>query len=293
MPIPDLTLIPAGTFTMGNNEGGSHEQPEHVVTITRDFLLGTKEVSNQEYQFALQWAFDHGYVTANSSTVQAHGEELIDLDSIGEIIFADGVFGLRESPSNEAQNAYPDGYDPSQHPVLYASWYGAACYCDWVSLMEGLPPFYDGDWSVNTGHNPYDSNSYTLPTEAQWEFANRYNDGRIYPWGDENPQSCYHANYQSCIGWTTSVGIHLSGNSTLGLSDMAGNVYEFMNDWFSSYSSSSQIDPIGPTSGNYRVMRSGYWADGGNNMRSTYRSTCGPDGGSFINGFRVCRTANP
>ncbi len=135
----EMTLIPAGTFTMGQN--GTNGVPEHQVTLTRDFYMGTFEVTNGEYREALQWAHDAGYVTASSSTVQAHGFELLDLDDENcELTFNDGLFGLRESPSDYAQNAYPSGYDPVDHPIKEVCWYGAASYCDWRSITGGLSP---------------------------------------------------------------------------------------------------------------------------------------------------------
>jgi len=119
------------------------------------FNLGTHPVTNQEFLEAVQWAYDNGLVTATTSSVQAYYHELVNLDDpFCEISFNNGIFTLVQSMSNEAQSAYPSGYDPANHPVEEVSWYGAACYCDWRSQMENLTPFYDGNWFHNAEHDP-------------------------------------------------------------------------------------------------------------------------------------------
>jgi formylglycine-generating enzyme required for sulfatase activity len=187
--VPGMVTVPAGVFIMGDGVALCGED-EHEVILTRDFYLGQHEVTNQEYLEAVQWAYDHGYVTATTSWVQDNldgsNEELLDLDiSYSEIQFdGAGTFYLRESPSSYAQNAYPDGYDPSDHPVKVVSWYGSVRYCDWLSLQAGLPRAYadSGDWSCNGG-DPYGAEGYRLPTDAESEYAAQWDDERIYPWG--------------------------------------------------------------------------------------------------------------
>jgi formylglycine-generating enzyme required for sulfatase activity len=291
-----MTMIPAGTFTMGQI-GAVNGEPEHQVTLSYDFLLGTTEVSNQQYLEAVQWAYDNGYVTASTTTVQAYGQELLDLDNnYCEISFAGGIFSLHmqtyDGGSWGPGEAYPGGYDPAVHPVKEVSWYGSACYCDWLSLMNDLPAFYDGSWDQNAGHDPYTASGYRLPTEAEWEYAARYSDGRTYPWGEATP-NCNYANFAGgdpyCIGWTSPVGSYPLGASELGLMDMAGNLYEWVGDWYGGYSSSSETDPYGGTGGYYRVARGG-WYNGAAYLRSAGRVHDNPAGTYRYIGFRLCRT---
>jgi formylglycine-generating enzyme required for sulfatase activity len=274
----DLIVIPAGSFTMGQ---AGVATPEHQVTLTRSFELSRTEITNAQYMAALQWAYDHPAqtgVSATASTVTAYGVELLDLDDPDcEIRFSGGQF--RVDAGRE------------QHPVIEVSWYGAACYCDWLSLMSGLTAYYDGQWSqIPSPNNPYTALGYRLPTEAEWEFAAQYDDERTYPWGNTAPTPCVQANYSSCLSQTAPVGSYPAGDSELGLKDMAGNVWELCNDWYASYSAGAVSDPPGPSGGSYRVRRGGYWDSGAAYLRCARRNGLTPSTADYNFGFRLCRT---
>jgi len=294
----EMVLVPAGSFIMGSNSNSPDEQPAHEVILTQDFLLKKYEVTNQEYMETVQWAYDEGLVTASSSTVEAYGQELLDLDDQHcEIVFNGGEFNLSESLSSYAQNAYPDGYDPGEHPVKEVTWYGAACYCDWLSIQMAIEPFYNGSWNQTAEHNPYEAEGYRLPTEAEWEYAAQYDNGRTYPWGETTPD-CDHANYRDdefCVGWTTSVGVYPLGASELGLMDMAGNVMEWVGDRLGSYYQYPDpvIDPMGSTEDVYRAARGGDWYNDVYRLTCTDRQAGWPHLGGLTYGFRSARTASP
>jgi len=296
---PPMVTVPAGVFIMG--DGASFcGVDQHQVTLTRDFYLGQHEVTNQEYMEAVQWAYGHGYVTVTATWVldnlDGSTQELLCLDSQYSEIQFDGAGGfyLRESPSSEAQTAYPEGYDPSAHPVKDVSWYGAARYCDWLSVQAGLPRAYEhsGDWACNGG-DPYGAQGYRLPTDAEWEYAAQYDDERIYPWGDEAPD-CSRANFYYsgyCVGWTSPVGSYPDGPAALGLSDMTGNVWEWCNDWWvCSLGTTPTADPVGPASGSYRVLRGGSWGYDGYYLRCADRGNNNPGVRGSSLGFRSART---
>jgi formylglycine-generating enzyme required for sulfatase activity len=292
IPPPEMVFVPAGSFTMGQD--GTNGTPVHEVTITNDFLTGMYEVTNGEYLMGLQMAYDQGLLQyVGDNAVMAHDKFLINPNHTGcEIAWSGTEFILE--PVYDGDYEGLDSYD---HPVLEVSWYGAACYCDWLSLQEGLEPFYNGDWSVSAEHNPYEAEGYRLPTEAEWEYASRYSDDRTFPWGENNPD-CSYVNFNPgspCVGWTTPVGSTPSGESQLGLQDMAGNLWEWVNDYWGDYDPEPVTDPLGPPSHPYpyRSFRGGSWYYGADRLPSAHRNYNDPNNTRDYLGFRICRTVNP
>lgn len=285
--IPEMVFVPAGSFVMGDGESfcGTDLRP---TTLTRGFSAGRFEVTNAEYLEALEWAYRNGHVIAGPDQVldglDGTLAELIDLDDEScEIAFTPGgSFALRDAGH---------GINPD-HPVKEVTWYGAARYCDWLSLYEGLPRAYDhaGNWACNGG-DPYGAAGYRLLTDAEWEYAARYNDGRIYPWGN-TPPACDRANYGDCHDWTFPVGGHPLGASALGLHDLAGNLYEWCNDWsVCGIGTAPAVDPAGPASGDWRILRGGSWFynDLAPELRCAARFRTNPSDSYQHYGFRIAK----
>ncbi|MBZ0098315.1 MAG: formylglycine-generating enzyme family protein [Taibaiella sp.] len=292
---PELILVPSGSFTMGQT---SVAIPEHIVHLTSDYYLGKYEVTNAEYMDALQWAYENDLVTANPAAVEAYGQMLLNLDDLYcEIDFEDGQFVLRRAPhANGWGFEEASTYDPSNHPVKSVTWFGAASYCDWLSLASGLEPFYQGNWNQSEDHNPYLANGYRLPTEAEWEYAAKFNDGRTYPWGQAFP-TCSNTNHLSengsyhCVGWTQQVGSYPEGLSLLGFYDLSGNILEWLGDYYGPYANEAQTNPLGVSYSTSRIARGSYWASGPSGQECSARFNRYEGNSYFYMGLRICKTS--
>jgi len=156
--------------------------------------------------------------------------------------------------SSGKRSSYFNNEEFKDYPVVHVTWSQAEVYCNWAHRR--------------------------LPTEAEWERAARGDDLRNFPWGDEPPDEVY-ANYNRFVDDTSRVGSYPTGASPFGALDMAGNVWEWVADYYGSgyYNISSEHNPLGPeTSGtNRRVIRGGSFQDGWVNIRVSKRgSALGP-----------------
>lgn len=164
-------------------------------------------------------------------------------------------------------------------------------YCNWGVSGRDQHPINCVDWTASRAYCQW--RGADLPTEAQWEYAARGTDGRLYPWGDGAPglQLCWSRTPSP--GSSCQVGAYPAGNSPFGLFDMAGNVREWTLDWYSTYSGDAGVfvlDPTGPDSGDERVFRGGSW---GNYtviwVRSSHREHAAPANPNHQIGFRCAR----
>ena len=164
--------------------------------------------------------------------------------------------------------------DPDQ-PVVCVDWYQAQAYCEWA-------------WA-------------RLPMEAEWEYAARGSEGRVFPWGDEFDGTRLNYCDANCEqDWadetvddgyavTAPVRSYPGGASWCNALDMAGNVWEWVADWYGAYPSGRQVNPTGPSSGESRVLRGGSWDNDLSLVRGAMRVWYHPGDTNSGRGFRCAR----
>ncbi len=303
-----MVLVPEGTFEMGDglSDGWPVEGPVHAVTLD-SFHMGKYEVTNQQYCDYLNSANGQGLITVTSGVVYKAGSgtnfpycETSTLYEESQIAYDGSVFSVR----------IKGGRSMGNDPIVCVTWYGAVAYCNWRSQQLGRQLCYDSEtlepiYPLRDGMR--------LPTEAEWEYAARGGlNGKRFPWGDTitqsqanyysswrdgyprysydvNPIEGYHPTWNDGVyPYTSTVGSFAANG--YGLHDMAANVWEWCNDWYSDsyYSSSPLSNPTGPTSGTYRVLRGGTWSKPAYYCRVAYRHDGHgwSDSRSWI-GFRV------
>ena len=303
-----MALIPAGEFQMGDtfNEGYSNdERPVHAVYVDA-FYIDRYEVTNQQYADALNWARNQGnLITVTSGVVYKYNSgpscpycDTTTSSSYSRITWNGSTFGVVSGKES--------------HPMVRVSWYGSVAYANWRSAMVGRPMCYN----LSTWACDFNMNGYRLPTEAEWEKAARGGvAGHRFPWSDSDYIQHARANYYSSTSYSYDTsptrGYHPTfavGNmpytspvgyfapNGYGLYDMAGNVWEWCNDWYSStyYSTTPypHVNPHGPTRGASRVLRGVSWRSTALFCRTAIRAHYPPDTRTYLcHGFRLALDA--
>jgi len=262
-----MVYVPAGEFVMGSTEADIDkvmaqcsgckrewfvvEQPQHTVTLDA-FWIDKTEVTNAmfgKFVEAMQYETD--------------AEE----KGVGSFVLNKSSGSLEITTGADWQHPWGPSSDltgKEKHPVVQVSWNDAVAYCQWAGGR--------------------------LPTEAEWEKAARGTDGRTYPWGEGI--DCSLANYRgkdngnaACKRGTTEVGSYPEGASVYGALDMAGNVVEWVADWYQVYpgGDANASSDFGQT---YRVGRGGSDLDESRDVRASNRNWDDPDLWNVNYGFR-------
>jgi formylglycine-generating enzyme required for sulfatase activity len=288
-----LTQVPAGA--------SGQKQAVIARAIDKNGLSSVPETLN--VQFGLQRPIVMKNIQAGTFTMGSNNT--LDLGASPPHQVTLSAYTLQETDVTQEQYFAVIGVNPSQfnsgtdallRPVEKVTWYNAVLYCNALSKLGGLDTCYTYTQAGATDAAcDFTKHGYRLPTEAEWEYACRAGSITGYYWGDTiNGNYCWYDSNSS--GSTHAVATKQP--NAWGLFDMSGNVFQWCNDWYGSYGSASQTDPIGAngTSGD-RVLRGGSWYNIGNGvphisyLRSAYRDS--PDGnparGYNFFGFRCVR----
>jgi len=270
-PLPacpeEMVQIPAGQFFMGSElkDAPDNEKPSHNVTVG-SLCMDLYEVSARKYKACS----DQGKCRRAPTEV--------DWPKI--------TAAERATYSPLCTISDPEKLD---HPITCVTWEMADNYCK--------------------------ANDKRLPTEAEWEFATRGPDGRIYPWGDDAP-TAEHLNAcdAQCLAWgkahkveltalekgddgfatTAPVGKFPAGRSRFGPYDVVGNVWEWVADWYGNYQADATKNPLGPASGERKVIRGGAWNAGFETwLHPSFRYAQVPAAQSYGIGFRCVKSLEP
>jgi len=297
-----LVRIPGGSTIMGDPFGyvdpehPNDELPLHSVYIS-PFYMATTLATVSEYCDYLNAALYQGLIEVRSNTVYAVGGTndyfyTYDASVYSRIQYTNKSFVVRDNRG--------------LHPVTSVRWFGAIAYCNWLSQRGKFKPCYN----LDTGDVDFTRNGFRLTTEAEWEYAGRgglTNPYCMFPWGTNSNTDGSYANWEGSgdpfesgvYPYTTPVGFYngalrlksdynwpgsqtayqtSDGSNPYGLYDMAGNVWQWVNDWYASdyyaYCTNNNIvtNPPGPVTGTlfsaygnmaYRNLRGGTWYNGG------------------------------
>ena len=272
-----LAIIPAGAFKMGSpaeQKGHRDDETEHDVAITTSFLLGINEVTQAEYELVMK---------TNPSAFSPKGTN-------------------RDKVAAQPTDRFP---------VEHVSWFDAIAFCNQLSVLDGLAPYYEvrheqreGDAMVSAQVTVLGGRGYRLPTEAEWEYACRARSETAFHFGGTTNGT--QANFKSLVvtaggyggpetrtvelGRTAVVGSYPANR--WGLNDLHGNVAEWCWDFYDKdyYATSPRENPRGPKAGPQRVLRGGSWMVADELCRSASRLGQTPDEHKDYIGFRVART---
>ncbi len=248
-------------------------QRELLVTVASDemvgipageFLMGSPEGfeaddEHPQHTVYLDEFFIRKYEVTNEQYAEFLTESGKDADEQGNSLVNFLIASIRrEGKAYKAKKGWEDV------PIVGVSWYGAKACAEW----------YDG----------------RLPTEAEWEKSARGTDGCIWPWGD-----FWASDY--CNSWDIEphhlrpVGSFPKGVSVYGLHDMAGNAFEWVNDWYQEdyYKVSPKQNPQGPELGGFKIMRGGGWPELSGELRTAFRFGGPPDTTDSRTGFRIVK----
>jgi formylglycine-generating enzyme required for sulfatase activity len=254
-----IRSVASGSFAIGSTQVSSLDGMVLSYISAGTFLMGSEDGDDDEQP-------------VHSVTLDAFWMDQTEVTNgmYAQCVTAGACSSPRDTGS-DTRNSYYSDAAYADYPVIYVDWNQAVAYCEWAGRQ--------------------------LPTEAQWEYAARGGlAGALYPWGNtfdgELANSCdancsldwSNPNFDDGYGDTAPVGSYPANG--YGLYDMAGNVWEWVADWYGLYSSAAVENPTGPASGEYRLLRGGSWSSDEYLLRVSYRNWYPPDFTDLSLGFR-------
>jgi len=286
------------------------EQAVFVEKVRKEFGPSVEPYLTAFYEMMRNMPEAKGRVRGASPTVAKAEPSASKTDSIDlgggvklDLVWIETGTFMMGSPAGEKDRFG----DELQHPVTLTKGYWLGKYPvtqeQWERVMGSNPSYFKGarnpveevSWDdcqefIQELNRRVSGGGFGLPTEAQWEYACRAGSTGAYCFGDDEDRLVQYAWYPENCGHTT----HPVGEkkpNAWGLHDMHGNVWEWCQDWWDSYSSGAQTDPTGAASGSRRVSRGGSCGDFARLCRSADRISRYPDDRDFNkNGFRLTRT---
>lgn len=257
------------------------EGPVHDVELTA-YAIGRHAVTNDEFA-AFVDATGHRTTAEQFANSFVFGGLLPDDFPPTQAVASAPWWRLVEGADwRHPEGSHSDLRDRGNHPVIHVSWTDAMAYCEWSGTR--------------------------LPTEAEWERAARgWVEGAHFPWGHEREpggqhmmnvfQGTFPGNDFGEDGWVGTCPVESYPPNGFGLYEMTGNVWEWCSDWFDPryYGRSPRVDPVGPESGQAKVMRGGSYLCHDSycwRYRVDARSANTPDSTTGNLGFRVVRTTS-
>lgn len=252
-----MILIPAGTFIMGSANddvlAAPDETPQREVTLDA-FYIDRYEVSVEQFAAFL-------------NRLGNHDRACDGVDCALPRSIAGYTSYITQDDIGDGSIQYIPLAGYAKYPANHVSWHGANSYCQSVGAR--------------------------LPTEAEWEYAARGSDGRIYPWGNAQPNPDLAVFQSENYDNMKPVDALPDGRSPFGVYAMAGSLWEWVADWYDEnyYSTAPDLNPPGPESGLNRVLRGGAWPynNQADRIRAANRFFLAPDFISSTVGFRCAR----
>ncbi len=265
---PEMVMIPAGSFRMGDIQGGgsSDEQPVHSVSVGQ-FAMGKFEVTVGEFK---------KFVNATGYQTDAEKQNSC-------YVYKDGSWSSQKGANWQNLNFSQN----DNHPVACVSWNDGTAYAEWLSNQTGF--------EANVFSKLLPRKQYRLPTEAEWEYAARAGTETKYWWG--NTASHEYANYGTdscCAGlaegkdrWEYTSPVGSFAANKFGLYDTSGNLWEWACSEYEDKYNGKEKACITKNSNEYRVLRGGSWYYYPWFVRTANRNGYTPDNRYGFNGFRV------